>query len=169
MQLNYLQGYPDSVLQQVALLLQQQKLGHILEQRYKKDRHQIQTDASLYNYTQQLKQQFLRSSPPISKVVFDSRIHIIDNALGQHHFISRVQGAKLKSKNEIKIAAVLKTLPEPLLRMLVVHELAHLKEKNHNKAFYQLCQHMEPNYHQLELDLRLFLTWREWQQLPANA
>ena len=31
-------------------------------------------------------------------------------------------------------------------------------EKEHHKAFYQLCQHMESDYHQLELDLRLFLT-----------
>lgn len=46
---------------------------------------------------------------------------------------------------------------KPLLRMLVVHELAHLKEKEHNKAFYQLCCHMEPNYHQLELDARLYM------------
>ena len=45
--------------------------------------------------------------------------------------------------------------------MIVVHELAHLKEKDHNKAFYQLCQHMEPDYHQLEFDLRLWLTWRD--------
>ncbi|STF41631.1 metal dependent hydrolase [Escherichia coli] len=42
--------------------------------------------------------------------------------------------------------------------MIVVHELAHLKEKEHNKAFYQLCCHMEPQYHQLEFDTRLWLT-----------
>ena len=58
------------------------------------------------------------------------------------------------------MSAIFKTLPEPLLRMVVVHELAHLREKEHCKAFYQLCQHMEPDYHQLELDLRLFLTLR---------
>jgi predicted metal-dependent hydrolase len=44
------------------------------------------------------------------------------------------------------------------LRMIVVHELAHLKEYAHNKAFYQLCTHMEPDYHQLEFDTRLYLT-----------
>jgi predicted metal-dependent hydrolase len=39
-----------------------------------------------------------------------------------------------------------------------VHELAHLKEREHDKAFYALCCHMEPGYHQLEFDLRLYLT-----------
>jgi predicted metal-dependent hydrolase len=45
--------------------------------------------------------------------------------------------------------------------MIVVHELAHLKELDHNKAFYQLCQYMLPDYHQLEFDLRVYLTWRD--------
>ncbi|MCY1289200.1 UTP pyrophosphatase [compost metagenome] len=45
--------------------------------------------------------------------------------------------------------------------MIVVHELSHLKESDHNKAFYRLCEHMEPHYHQLEFDTRLWLAWRE--------
>jgi predicted metal-dependent hydrolase len=35
--------------------------------------------------------------------------------------------------------------------------LAHLRVRDHDKAFYQLCQHMLPDYHQLEFDLRLWL------------
>jgi hypothetical protein len=69
-----------------------------------------------------------------------------------------VQGGKLKAKNEIRVGVVFKTAPLEFLRMIIVHELAHLKEKDHNKAFYNLCEHMEPAYHQLELDLRLYLT-----------
>jgi predicted metal-dependent hydrolase len=45
--------------------------------------------------------------------------------------------------------------------MIVVHELAHLKEKQHDKAFYKLCCWMEPDYHQFEFDLRLYLTQLE--------
>jgi len=46
--------------------------------------------------------------------------------------------------------------------MIVVHELAHLKERAHDKAFYALCTHMAPDYHQLEFDLRLYLTQLAW-------
>jgi predicted metal-dependent hydrolase len=45
--------------------------------------------------------------------------------------------------------------------MIAVHELAHLKHREHDKGFYQLCAHMSPNYHQLEFDLRLYLTQQE--------
>ena len=69
-----------------------------------------------------------------------------------------MQGGKIKTKNEIRIGSIFKTAPEAFLRMIVVHELAHLKEKEHDKAFYQLCLHMEPDYHQLEFDLRVYLT-----------
>ena len=50
-----------------------------------------------------------------------------------------------------------KSVPEEFLEMIVVHELAHFKEKEHNKAFYKLCEYMQPNYHQVEFDLRLYL------------
>lgn len=64
-----------------------------------------------------------------------------------------------------------KQVPDEFLRMIVVHELAHLREKQHNKAFYQLCEHMEPGYHQFELDVRLYLTHIELagERLWGNA
>ncbi len=56
-------------------------------------------------------------------------------------------------------ASLFKEMPEAFLRLIVVHELAHLKEREHNKAFYQLCRHMEPEYAQLEFELRAYLTY----------
>ena len=58
--------------------------------------------------------------------------------------------------------------PAEFLKMIVVHELAHLREAEHNKAFYALCTHMEPDYHQLEFDLRLYLTHQESVGTPAR-
>jgi len=153
----YLQGYPENLLAQVNTLIAQNRLGEVLQKRYP-DSHAITTDKALYQYTQDLKSQFLRNAPPINKVAYDNKIHVLNNALGLHTAISRVQGGKLKAKAEIRVATVFRTAPEAFLRMIVVHELAHLKEKDHSKAFYQLCCHMEPQYHQLEFDTRLWLT-----------
>jgi predicted metal-dependent hydrolase len=119
----------------------------------------VRTDRALYDYAQEIKEDHLRNAGQLSKVLFDSKLHVIRNALGTHTSISRVQGAKLKSKREIRVAMVFREMPPEFLRMIVVHELAHLREREHDKAFYQLCRHMEPVYHQLEFDLRAYLSY----------
>lgn len=156
-QLKYLDGYPEEVTAQVQKLVNEKRLGDAILKRFPVA-HEIKTERALYDFTIELKSQFLRKAAPISKVIFDNKINVLHDALGLHTFISRVQGGKLKSKNEIRVGSVFRTAPVEFLRMIVVHELAHLKEKDHNKAFYQLCEHMEPNYHQLEFDLRVYLT-----------
>lgn len=154
--LAYLQGYPEPVLEQAALLLEQGRLGKWLLQKYP-TAHTIRSDKALYRYTQALKGRYLRKASPLSRVRYDSKIHLVQHALGLHSQTVRSHGGKLKARHEICIAGVLKLAPEALLEMLVVHELAHLKEWSHDKAFYQLCCHMLPDYHQRELDLRLYL------------
>ena len=163
--LRYLQGYPPHLQQQVGVLLQQQRLGDYLAQRYP-ERHAVQSDKALYAHCLQLKQRFLRSAPAIDKVLYDSKLDVLRHALGLHTAISRVQGGRLKAKKEIRVAALFKQAAPEFLQMIVVHELAHLKELELNKAFYQLCEHMLPGYRQLEFDTRLYLTWRD---LPVPA
>ncbi|WP_328824923.1 M48 family metallopeptidase [Uliginosibacterium aquaticum] len=158
--LSYLSGYPESLRGQVALAIEQGRLGDALRQRYPQA-HEIRSDAALYDYVQSLKAGSLRNAAPLSKVAFDARLQTLRNALGTHTTISRVQGGKLKAKREIRVASVFREVPEAFLRMIVVHELAHLKERDHDKAFYQLCCHMERDYHQLEFDVRAWLCWRE--------
>lgn len=153
----YLAGYSENVTRKVGQLLAENKLGELLLAKYPSP-HQIRTDKALYDFTVQLKNEFLRKAQPLSKVAYDGKISVINHALGLHSFISRVHGGNLRAKNEIRIASVFKDAPIDFLRMIVVHELAHLKEKEHNKAFYQLCEYMEPAYHQLEFDTRLYLT-----------
>jgi predicted metal-dependent hydrolase len=157
MTLKYLAQYSETTREQVAALIKTEKLPHFLKQKYPVA-HNHKTDKALYDYTLDIKSSYLKKTQPISKVIYDGKIHVINNALGMHTFASRVQGSKLKSKNEIRVASMFKDVPEPFLRMIIVHELAHLKEKEHNKAFYKLCEHMEPAYHQLEFDTRLYLT-----------
>lgn len=158
--LRYLGNYPAPLLEQVQGLLAQGTLGASLLRKYR-GTHAVRTDRALYDYVTELKGQYLRGAEPLSKVAFDSKLHVIAHALGTHTAISRVQGSKLKAKREIRVATLFKEVPPEFLRMIVVHELAHLKEKSHDKAFYQLCQHMEPDYHQFEFDLRLYLTHLE--------
>jgi predicted metal-dependent hydrolase len=158
--LPYLNGYPPGLLAQVRDLIQSGRLAQTVAQRHP-DGHEVRTERALYDYVTALKSSHMRSAPPLAKVAWDPKLHIVRNALGTHSTVSRVQGSRLKAKREIRIAALFKEAPADFLRMIVVHELAHLKESDHGKAFYALCQYMEPDYHQLEFDLRLWLTARE--------
>ena len=162
--LPYLRAYPQALQDQVRGLLEANGpagLGALLQRRYP-DSHVVRTDRALYQYTNELKNRHLRNAPAVNKVLFDSKIHVVRNALGLHTSVSRVQGSKLAAaKHEIRVAAMFKQVPDEFLRMIVVHELAHLRERDHGKAFYQLCAHMEPNYHQYEWDVRLYLTHME--------
>ena len=155
--MKYLIVYYEEIRRQVGLLISQQRLGDLLLQKYS-GMHNIRTDKALYAYVIELKSNFIRNAQMPSRILFDNDIRVIKRALGVHTAISRVQGGKLKAKNEIRIASLFKEVPTEFLRMITVHELAHLKEKDHNKAFYNLCVSMEPDYHQIEFDLRLYLT-----------
>jgi len=155
--LPYLTAYPEPLRAQAAQLLAAGRLADVLRRRYP-NAHEVRSDKALYQYVQDLKERHLRNAQPVSKVAFDSKIQVIRHALGLHTAISRVQGSKLKAKHEIRIATVFREGPPEFLRMIAVHELAHLKEKQHDKAFYKLCCWMEPNYHQYEFDVRLYLT-----------
>ncbi|MDO9049950.1 MAG: DUF45 domain-containing protein [Methylotenera sp.] len=157
--LKYLQHYAPALQDKIRQLQTQHLLGDYITQRYPQN-HTIQTDKALYQYSNDIKQAFLRNAPLLDKVHYDNRLSIEHHALGLNTAISRVQGGKLKAKKEIRISSFFKETPTEFLRMIVVHELAHLKERNHDRAFYQLCQHMEPDYHQLEFDCRVFLTWK---------
>jgi len=155
---NYLSAYPLALTAQVHQLIKQNQLADILLRQYPLA-HSVRTDKALYDYVLELKNTYLRNVSQLSKVAFDNKLHVIKNALGMHTTVSRVQGAKLKTKREIRVASIFKEMPPQFLRMIVVHELAHMKENSHGKAFYQLCQHMEAEYTQLEFDLRIYLTY----------
>ena len=154
--LHYISAYPPDLQQQVKQMIDEKRLHAFLLDKYPTV-HNVANDNDLREYVMAIKNEYLKKTEPLSKIVYDSRIHVINNALGLHSFVSRVQGDKLKSKNEIRISTIFKKAPEDFLRMIVVHELAHLREKEHNKNFYRLCEHMLPDYCQLEFDARLYL------------
>jgi UTP pyrophosphatase len=165
--MKYLKQYSQSIQSQVIDLIASNQLRALLLKKYK-SAHTIRNDKALFDYVMALKNEFLRGSDPLSKVAFDSKLKVIQHALGTHTTVSRVQGNKLKSKREIRVATLFKDVPIELLRMIVVHELAHIKEREHDKAFYKLCTYMEPQYHQYELDLRLYLTYQDLPKTEGN-
>ncbi|WLT32949.1 DUF45 domain-containing protein [Geothrix sp. PMB-07] len=166
--LPYLEGYSPAVQARVRDLLTLGQLGPYLASRYGEP-HEVRTDKALFQAAMALKERFMKNAAPLHKVIYDPKLPLLSQALGTLTAVSRVQGARLKTSREIRVASVFREAPAPFLKMILVHELAHLKEREHNKAFYQLCTHMEPDYFQLEFDLRLYLTHREACAEAASA
>jgi hypothetical protein len=156
----YLEAYGPDVEAQVLDLIAQDRLGEYLQTRYGEG-HVVRNDRALFEEAVALKNRFMRTTPPLDKVRYDSRLQVLRHALGTHTTVSRVQGSRLKASREIRVATVFRDAPAAFLKMILVHELAHQKESQHNRAFYQLCTHMAPDYFQLELDLRLYLVFLE--------
>lgn len=152
----YLAGYPPELIAQAEALRLSGGLADHLARRLPEP-HDVRSDAALFDYVQALKTRHLRKAEPLNFVGYDAKLRVLQHALGTHTRRTQVQGARLKMRREIRVATLFRQAPAALLRMIVVHELAHLRELDHNKAFYQLCQHMEPDYFQLEFDLRLYL------------
>jgi len=105
--LKYLKHYSHETQEQVLKLLKQNKISAYLLKKYPTS-HTISSDKELFSFVQNIKNNYIKKSSPLSKVIYDGKISSINNALGTHHFISRVQGSKLKAKNEIKIATLFK-------------------------------------------------------------
>ncbi len=164
----YLGGYPEHVRTQVRELIEHGRLGALLQDKYPQA-HAVRNDKALLGYTVELKERYMRNAGRLDKVIFDGKLQVVRQALGTHTAVSRVQGGRLKASREIRIASVFRGAPAEFLKMIVVHELAHLKEREHNKAFYQLCTHMAPDYHQLEFDMRLYLTHLECMSSTTPA
>ena len=165
--LKYLQGYPAPLLQQVHQLIDDGQLGPMLRKRYPQA-HEIRSDKALFDYTQDLKSRHMRNAAPLNLVRYDAKLKILQHALGTHTRAPQQQGTRMKMRREIRVASLFREAPAEFLKMIVVHELAHLKEPEHDKAFYGLCHHMAPDYAQLEFDTRLWLTQLDLEAVASG-
>ncbi len=124
--LPYLRGYAPELLAKVQQLIAEGTLRESVLRRYPQT-HDVRSDRALFDYVAALKAEHLRNAEPLAKVAYDNKLQVLRNALGTHTTVSRVQGTKLKAKREIRVASVFKDAPAEFLKMIVVHELAHLE------------------------------------------
>ncbi|MFZ1613013.1 MAG: hypothetical protein WAT51_02510, partial [Holophaga sp.] len=79
--LKYLDGYSATVQEQVRELMAQNRLGEYLQRRYA-EAHEVRNDKALLQAALELKNRYLRSTPPLAKVMYDGRLQVLSHALG---------------------------------------------------------------------------------------
>ena len=72
--LKYLAGYLPQITFRVAHLVSENLLGSVIVQRYPKA-HDIRTDKAFYDFTVDMKNEFMRTVQPLSRVIYDGKIH----------------------------------------------------------------------------------------------
>ena len=60
----------------------------------------VRTDGALYDYVAALKTQYMRNADPLSKVMYDNKLHIVRHALGTHD--RRVAGAGRQAQGQAR-------------------------------------------------------------------
>lgn len=103
--LKYISAYPQNIQDQVQNMLDDGQFANFLLKKYPKP-HSVANDKDLREYAMDIKNQYMKKSSPLSKVIYDGKIHVINNALGLHSYVPRVQGNKVKMKNELRVSSV---------------------------------------------------------------
>lgn len=60
-------------------------------------------------------------------------------------------------KNGLNFNILLMKFPLEIMQYVIIHELSHIKHKNHSKNFWSLVEKYCPNYKQIEKEFKNFL------------
>ncbi len=71
---------------------------------------------------------------------------------------AKTRWGSCSSKDFISLNIALAALPRTLSDYIIIHELAHIKHKNHSKEFWALVKRHYPNYKDARDELKKFAT-----------
>ncbi len=87
----------------------------------------------------------------LAKRVIPQKVLMYSKIMGLNFGRITITGAKTRfgscsSKGNLSFSYHLMLYPEEAIDYVVVHELAHLKEMNHSKKFYEIVEFVLPDY-----------------------
>ena len=78
----------------------------------------------------------------------------------------KTKWASCSKKRNLTINTLMKFLPDYLIEYIIFHEIAHLKERKHNKNFWKIVSRKFKNYEEMEKELFIywFLIWEKYNK-----
>ena len=99
------------------------------------------------------KEEAIRTITPMVKL-WSEKMQLFPSNIGFRR--AKRQWGSCSSQNSLSFNFYLMKLPLPIIEYVVVHELSHIKEKNHSQKFWALVEKFLPNYRELTEELREF-------------
>ncbi len=75
-----------------------------------------------------------------------------------HFRKTKRQWGSCSAKNVLSFNTMMMKLPQGVIQYIIVHELAHIKHKHHQKSFWKLVEHYMPDYKQHVTELKKYTT-----------
>ena len=117
---------------------------------YAKDIYHLE-DAIYKLYQQQAKEHI----PPLVEKL-SKQMELYPNRLSFRR--TKRQWGSCSAKNNISLNTMLAKLPKDLVQYIIIHELSHIRYKNHQREFWSLVAKYEPRYKQLTQELKEYQT-----------
>lgn len=87
---------------------------------------------------------FAEDYVPGKLAYYSKKMGVVPTAL--HYSKAKTRFGSCSSKDSITFSLRLMEYPLPAIDYVIVHELAHIRHKNHSKAFYQFIESVLPDY-----------------------
>lgn len=120
---------------------------HLDTQRRRKENHPLPTEAEREAYIRKAKE------------ILPGKVAFYGGIMGLHPVGITITGAEKRfgscsAKNRICFSWRLMAYPEEAVDYVVVHELAHIRHKDHSKAFYACVEEVLPDWRERRKMLR---------------
>jgi len=101
------------------------------------------------NYKKYIKNWYLRQS----SIIINERITILSTLMNVKYNKIKIKDnssrwGSCSSKGNLNFSLYLVAFPMDIIDYVIIHELAHLKEFNHSKKFWEIVMKMDQNYKQ---------------------
>ncbi len=134
---------PQSKIDAIVMKKQPWIVAHMAQQQARADAHPEPDEARW----QELRQ-FAENYVPGRVAYFSKQMGVTPTAV--HYSKARTRFGSCSGKDSITFSLRLMEYPLPAIDYVVVHELAHIRHKDHSKAFYQFVASVLPDYKQRE-------------------